>query len=79
LSSGLLEIEQSLFALSRSVGGSKRGFSVRENIVARSLCERKAATNFIGVNTQASVDKFARFYLIPGQGHCGGIFAARHD
>jgi feruloyl esterase len=33
----------------------------------------------VAANTQAEVDKFARFYLIPGQGHGGGIFRHGHD
>ncbi|MCX7255580.1 MAG: tannase/feruloyl esterase family alpha/beta hydrolase [Polaromonas sp.] len=33
----------------------------------------------VAANGQAEVDKFARFYLIPGQGHGEGIFRHGHD
>jgi feruloyl esterase len=33
----------------------------------------------VAANGQTAVDKFARFYLIPGQGHGEGIFRPGHD
>ncbi|WP_216322373.1 tannase/feruloyl esterase family alpha/beta hydrolase [Deinococcus aestuarii] len=33
----------------------------------------------VAANGQAEVDSFARFYLIPGKGHGGGIFNAKVD
>lgn len=33
----------------------------------------------VAVNGQAEVDKFSRFYLIPGQGHGEGLFRHGHD
>lgn len=33
----------------------------------------------VAANGQAELDKFARFYLIPGQGHGEGIFRHGHD
>jgi pimeloyl-ACP methyl ester carboxylesterase len=33
----------------------------------------------VAANGQSDLDKFMRFYLIPGMGHGSGVFSARHD